>query len=71
MTKKHKHKRKTPQRAPKRRIKKVVLTHGEAAHVVVPTGYTPFVVPDKEHVEIAPIKKKKGWWESLFSGVDE
>jgi hypothetical protein len=67
MTKKHKHKRKTT----KQRVKKVVLAHGEVASVVVPTGYTPFVMPEKQHVEIAPIKKKKRWWDTLFHGMDE
>lgn len=68
---KHKVKHKVKHRKPVKkeaRVKKVVLAAGEALAVVMPRGHTPFVVPEKEHVEIVPVKKKKGWWETLLYG---
>jgi hypothetical protein len=62
MAKKH------AKRKPNIKQKKIVLERGEVVTVVVPKGHTPLVATEKQHVEVVPVKKKKGWWETFLYG---
>jgi hypothetical protein len=59
-------------------VKKVVLTPKSVLRVVVPPKHAPVVVADQSArtVEIVPVplpvvRKKRGWWQELFSPYEE
>ena len=65
-----KHRKKTKPRA---KTKKIVAAPGEVVSVIVPPEHTPVISTHLRDrmVEIVPVKKKKGWWETLLYGDDE
>lgn len=68
MSKRRKPARKKAKRAPKVKIKKVVLPPATVLKVELPKSVVPVVVhPTPGVVEITPVRRaKRSWWQELF-----